>query len=361
MGGVLPYQTIQRLMNVGNISGIHQRNINPSSLDVPASEEAYRLVKTFIPKETETIREMLEWAGATPHNLATPLEVGVSYLVRLDGLIRLFPNEYGYWNPKSSTGRLNLFVRVMADKVTMYDALPLGWSGETWMLVQPCSFPILLTPGIALAQVRFFDEKAFLDQTDLLIANKEQELFFDRDGGALSLTTVRAHADALFLSIRADKGVVGWECAGSSKILDLREKHHYRPEDFSFKPIKAEDNEIVLLPGRFYILTTEESVRVPPGLAAELRATDPRLGEFRSHFAGFVDSGWGYGKTGDKKGQPITLEITTSEKQLSLRHKQPIARIRFERMSERPQVLYDDGKSNYTGQVTAQLSKHFNI
>lgn len=361
MGGVLPYQTIQKLMNVGSISGVHPRNINPSSLDVPASEEAYRLVKTFIPKESETIREMLQWAGATPHNLAAPLEVGVSYLVRLDGRISLFPNHYAYWNPKSSTGRLNLFVRVMADSVPMYDALPVGWRGEVWMLVQPNSFPILLTPGTALTQVRIFDEKAFLDQTDLLIANKEQGLFFDRDGGELPLTTVRAHADSLFLSIRADEGVVGWECTGSSRILDLRERNHYRPEDFSFRPIEATDNEIVILPGRFYILTTEESMRVPPGLAAELRATDPRLGELRSHFAGFADSGWGYGKAGEKKGQPITLEITTSEKQLSLRHQQPIARVRFERMSERPEVLYDDSKSNYTGQVSAKLSKHFNI
>jgi dCTP deaminase len=123
--------------------------------------------------------------------------------------------------------------------------------------------------------------------------------------------------------------------------------------------VEAHNKEIVLLSNAFYILTTEESVRVAPTLSAELRPVDVRLGEFRSHYAGFIDAGWGCGKDMDGKGQPITLEIVTTERQLSLRHLQPVARIRFERMAQPSDMPYDSASSNYTGQVNAKLSKLF--
>jgi dCTP deaminase len=360
MGGVLPSQTIRRLMASGNITGIDERFINPGSLDMPAADEIYRLEKTFMPQGKETVRELLPRAGAIPHNFTTPLEVGVSYLVLLKGSIELFEHVYAYGNPKSSSGRLNLFVRAMADGMSWYDMLSPGWKGETWMLVQPRSFPVRLSPGIPLMQFRFFDEKAFLDQTGLQVMHKESGLFFDRNGEKLALTAERAHADALFMSIRADGGIVGWECAGTNKVLDLSSRNGaYLPEEFSFRPVEARNKEIVLLSDVFYILTTEESVRVSPMLSAELRPVDVRLGEFRSHFAGFIDAGWGCGKDSDGKGQPITLEISTTERQLSLRHLQPVARIRFERMAQPPDVPYDSAPSNYTGQANAKLSKLF--
>lgn len=359
MGGVLPSQTIRELIRCGSISGIGEGYINPGSLDMPAADEIYRLTNTFMPRKGETIRELLKLAGATPHNFSTPLERGVSYLVRLEGKIELFEHVYAYGNPKSSSGRLNLFVRAMADYVSWYDMLSKGWCGEAWMLVQPRSFPVLLSPGTALMQFRFFDEKAFLDQTGLSIVHCESGVFFDRMGEKLDLNAERSHADALFMTIRADEGVVGWECLGTNNVLDLSKKCQYRPEEFSFQPLFAHDNKIILRPGIFYVLTTEEAVRVSPELSAELRPIDVRLGEFRSHFAGFIDAGWGCGKDMDGKGQPITLEVTTTEGELLLRHLQPVARIRFERMSKRPEVAYDSANSNYIGQADAKLSKHF--
>ena len=359
---VLPIQTIKEMVRIGCISGIDPEYINPGSLDMPASSEAYRLEKTFMPNEDETVRSLLEWAGASKHDLRFPLEVGVSYLVRLEGSVQLLESVYAYANPKSTTGRLNVLVRVIADGVPMYDSLPKGWNGEVWMLVQPRSFPILLAPGLPLAQVRFFDGKAFLDEIEMGLAVQEHGIFFNRSGEVLPLGRKRSHPDHLYMSIRADEGRVGWVCAGSNKPLDLTQRHIYHPKDFSFEPVIARGGEVVLHPGNFYILTTDEFVRVPPECSAELRAVDERLGEFRVHAAGFIDAGWGCGKDMEKKGQPITLEITTSEVgRLSLRHGQPIARIRFERMREKPNLLYEDVASNYLSQDTARLSKHFVI
>lgn len=357
--GVLPSQKIRALCRTGIISGIDERYINPGSLDLPVAEEAYRLEKIFVPQEGEKIRDILSWAGATRHNLANALEVDVPYLVRLEGTLELPPHIYAHGNPKSTSGRLNVFVRIVADGVDKYDMIERGWRGGLWMFVQPRSFPVLLSPGIALGQIRFFDKKSFLDQTDTELADREFGFFFDRSGTKLPLTGKRSDADALYLSLRADSGQVGWYCSGSNRILDLAKIGHYRPEELSFKPMLAHEGEIVLRRGVFYVLTTEEAVKVPPNCSAELRATEPRLGEFRAHFAGFIDAGWGYGTDPERHGQPITLEVTTIEKQLSLRHQQTIARIRFEQMGEVPDVLYSNAKSNYVGQADARLSKHF--
>lgn len=254
-----------------------------------------------------------------------------------------------------------MLARVLSDHTSKYDTLERGWKGEIWIQVQAGSFPVLLHPGIPLVQFRFFDNKSFLDQTHLGLAIKEHGLFFDRNGAELPPNQMRSEADSLYLSIRADDGVVGWECTGSNKILDLAARPGtYRPKEFAFKPVVAEEGEIVLLPRNFYILTTDEFIKVPPNCSAELRATDVRVGEFRSHFAGFIDAGWGCGKDLTNRGQPITLEVVISERvPFSLRHRQFVAKIRYERMSEVTDTLYDAANSNYTGQVTAKLSKLF--
>jgi dCTP deaminase len=355
--GVLPIQTLRKLFRSGFIKDVGENYLNPASIDLPLSEEAYRVESIFLPIPGEDVRAALELVGAMPHRLADQLEVGVTYVIRIEGVWQLPESVYGYANPKSSTGRLNLFCRTVADRVTMYDSLigP-GWSGELWVLVRPDSFPVLVSPGLSLSQVRLFYGKSFLDPLEAEIAVKEYGFLFEPNGLKIPYKDLERHADSFLLSIYVGDGM-GWECRGSRKVLDLAKLKHYDPEEF-FVPVRKRDGSVILRKGMFYILSTEEGVMVPPGYSAELRAIDPRLGEFRSHAAGYIDPGWGWGTDGSEHGRPITLEVIPFEDTL-IRPGQKIARIRYERMHEEPEINYDSANSNYVRQSGAKLSKHF--
>ena len=355
--GVLPYQTLKRSLDIGLFKGVGEKYVNPASIDLPLSREIYRLENVFLPQRGETIRSLLPLSGAVEHDFRNPIEVGVPYLAFI-GAAKLLSSMYGYFNPKSSSGRLNLFCRAVADGVDMYDALtPAGYCGEVWMLIEARSFPILLSPGQAISQVRFFDGPAFLDPLELELVHEETGLLFGEDGKPLLWRDVRRHADSLFLSLAVPEGMAGWECRGVNRVLDFDKLRHYRPQDF-FEPVEGVGGKMKLRKGNLYILSTAERVMVPPLCSAELRATDPRLGEFRSHTAGYIDPGWGFGKNGEWGGRQITLEMIPNQ-DLQVRHRQSVVRIRYEHMKERPEKIYDEVASNYTKQVGPTLSKHF--
>ncbi len=355
--GVLPKQRLRKLFEDGYITGIDEKYINPASIDMPLSDEAYRLESIFLPLHGEKVRDLLPLVGARPHNLAEPLEVGVPYIIRVAGKWKLPKTVYGYANPKSSTGRLGFFCRTVADNVAMYDALvETGWAGEVWILARTDYFPVIVSSGLAISQMRLIDGKSFLNKAQTETEIKNKGLFFDTEGGKLSPRQVHWQTGSAMLTLRVDNGM-GWECRGTRKILDLGKNGHYKPNDF-FKPIRATKGKYILRKGNFYILATKERVIVPPHLSAELRAIDPRLGEFRSHAAGYIDPGWGYGHNGDVHGRPITLEIIPQE-DLLVRDGQTVARIRYEYMKEVPETIYDVAASNYVRYEIVGLSKHF--
>jgi dCTP deaminase len=356
--GVLPIQELRKLLLPGLIGGVDEKYLNPSSIDLPLSDEAYRVERTFLPLKGETVRSVLDLIDAEPHDLTKPLEVGVPYVIRIAGTWKLPTDVYGYANPKSSIGRNNLFCRTVADGVSMYDALigP-GWKGELWIMVRADSFPVLVCPGLPLAQVRLFDGKSFLSRRDEEVAIVKHGLLFNEKGYVIPMEDVHWHANSFVLSLYVGEGM-GYECRGSRKVVDLSKTRHYDSEEF-FEPVRTRNGEVSLRKDTFYILATEERVMVPPYLSAELRAIDPRLGDFRSHAAGFIDSGWGWGEAGEKHGARITLEVIPFENMV-VRSGQPIARLRYERMCEEPETHYDSTqKSNYTQQRGAALSKHF--
>jgi dCTP deaminase len=349
---------LRELFNAKYIEGIDEKYLNPASIDLPLSEEAYRLESIFLPFSNEKVRDLLPFVGATKHNFENPLEVGVSYLFRVAGTWSLPSMVYGYANPKSSTGRNGFFCRIVADGVPMYEALvDPGWKGELWVLARPDYFPVRVAPGLALSQMRLFDGKSFLDDLHTELAIRQTGLLFDQNSKKLLLRDTHRHADAFLLTLRVgDK--MGLECREPSKILDMTLRD-YKVKDFFGEMQNEEKNgKWNLHKGRFYLLTTKERVMVPPDLSAELRAIEPRLGEFRSHAAGYIDPGWGYGKTGEERGRPITLEVIPHENML-VRDGQTIARIRYEQMKEVPETLYDAAVSNYTDQQTVRPSKHF--
>jgi len=353
--GVLPIQRLRELQGE-YITDVGESFLNPASIDMPLSNEAFRLESVFFPEENLMIRDMFEIVGARPHDLVNPLEVGVAYLIRVDGSWSLPESAYGYANPKSSSGRVNLFCRLMADGVDMYDFLPKGWKGECWMFVRPDSFPIILHPGLAVAQLRVFDSKEFLSETDMEVAVRNRGLLFDGAQQKIPFRELHLHGDSLYLTLAVGENF-GYECRGLYKPLDFGAIGAHDPADY-FVPIGAPLGRYTLRKGNFYILSTFERVMVAPGHSAELRPVDPRLGEFRSHAAGYIDPGWGFGANGEVCGRPITLEVIPHE-DFSVRNGQPIGRLRYERMSSEPDTNYDASPSNYLVQEGPRLSKHF--
>jgi dCTP deaminase len=367
--GVLPRQLLMELAKTGYLpeilferpadathTDVDKNFFNPASVDMPLSAEAYRLNSIFLPRRGEHVRTLLSEVGGWKHDLLTPLEVGVPYLIKLTGEWHLPEQVYGYANPKSSTGRLNLFSRLIVDGVEMYDSMPTGWKGEAWMLVRADSFPVKLAEGLAVAQLRLFDGKSFLDalRTELII--KKHGLVFSPDKKPLSYEELREWKDSLILTLAVGDNF-GYESRGTHQLVDYAKTKVHPKLDY-FERITPKRGAFMLRKGGFYILSTKERVMVPPFLSAELRAIDPRLGEFRSHAAGYIDPGWGFGQSGEVCGRPITLEVIPHE-DMYVRDGQAIARLRFEWMKEEPDVPYDAASSNYKEQNGPQTSKHF--
>ncbi len=357
--GALPSQNILEMIRAGFITGSKEDNVRPSSLDLSISDEIYIVEGIFQPKKTETVRQVLEQIKKKPYSLKKPLEHDQMYLIRLNEKLDLPESVYAFCNPKSTSGRIDVHVRLIADGMSRYDSVKAGWKGELWISVVAKTFPVIFYPGLSLNQLRFFNSDTRLTDLELEIAMKRYKLLW-RQGGdpyEYSEIKVRDNDSSIILTLDLEGDILGYEGTDSKNPLDLSKINFYDHKKY-FKPIKKKGNYVYLKKGSFYILSTHESVRVPPELACEMVSMDERSGEFRSHYAGFIDPGWGWGTHGEGKGRPLTLEVRPFE-DLIVRQGQPIAKIRFERVLEIPEVVYDAISSNYVKQSGPKLAKHF--
>ncbi len=284
------------------------------------------------------------------------------YLIRLNETMKLPQSVYGYCNPKSTSGRNDVHVRVLADGVPRYDALtPGGWSGELWMSIMPKSFKVKLTKGQTLSQLRLFNRDTRLDNLELELANERYKILWRQNGTEVTYEDIkiRDNDGSIILTLDLTSDILGYEGIPTKEVLDLSKVGGHDGKKF-FKPVKKSGGFVYLKKGHFYILSTLEAVRVPPELACEMAPMDERSGEFRSHYAGFIDPGWGWGKKGEGKGRPLTLEVRPFE-DIIVRNNQAIAKIRFETVARIPELLYDATDSNYVAQSGPKLSKHFKI
>lgn len=364
--GALSDRLMKELIEGKFIKNALMEGINPSSMDLTLSEEIYRVDGIFQPMFGEKIRKLLKKIGAKKHSFAYPLEKGVTYLARLNEVFELPSSIYGYCNPKSSTGRIDLHVRVLADGSPRYDTLaPPGYTGEAWIAISPKSFPVLLAPNERLSQIRFFNGDTRFNDLELQLRMGLWGLLFDQRTGKqiehkdLKITD---NDGSIILTLDMQCDPIGYKCAGTSRVFDFTKRDHYRVEDF-FEEITRDEisrnGYLTLRGGDFYILSTLEAVRITPQLACEMEPVDAKTGEMRSHYAGFIDPGWGWGSDGSGKGRTLTLEVRPFEN-LIVRHGQPIGKIGFERLIECPERLYDEmGTSNYVDQNGPRLSKHF--
>ncbi|HEX4799164.1 MAG TPA: 2'-deoxycytidine 5'-triphosphate deaminase [Candidatus Paceibacterota bacterium] len=363
-GGALPSQTIRALMDSGCIMGADSVHVSPASLDLTVSDELYAITGLILPRQGEVIRDLFSVMGATRVDIHEPLMCGKLYIARLNETLALPTQVYGYCNPKSSTGRLDMHVRVLADGVPRYDSItPRGYKGELWVAIFPKSFGVRIHKGVALTQLRLFTRDTRFTELDLEIAMRQGLVWHPTEERQLSYGEILTNDQdgAVVLTALIEEGLSGYHCvAPKEAVIDIGRVGEYQPHDF-FESITIENGSLRLLRDHFYILSGAERVRIPPTLASEMVPMDERSGDFRSHYAGFLDPGWGWGKNGEGHGRPFTLEVRPFE-DLVIRKGQPIAKIRFERMSEEPDMHYDDKGaqvSHYLTQTGPRLGKQF--
>lgn len=362
--GVLPSQSINELIKQNRIKGSVFSNIQPASLDLSLSGEAYRINSVFLPDPGESIRKAMKVIGAEPFDIKNSLEIGVSYIFCLNESLDLPNGIYGYSNPKSSMGRLDTHARMLADGISRFDSAGIsGYKGELWVILTPRSFRVKFNKGDKIIQIRFFTGDTRLSGEDEFgeLYYKHKMLFDSKENFIeYSRIKMKDNDGGLILSLDLNLDIAGYRGERNHNVLDFSKKGFYNIEDF-FQPIpKPKNGYIILRKGDFYIFASKEFLRVPPDLSAEMNAIDHRSGEFRAHYAGFFDPGFGHGR-GEVKGCRAVLEVRSNEDDIKFKDGQPICKMIFERMIEIPDIIYGDKElgSNYDKQTNIKLSKHF--
>ena len=355
MTGVLPSQKIRALIAEGAIRAdipVTPAQIQPSSLDLRLGNIAFRVRASFLAGAGRTVDERLDEFEMHRIDLSkgAVLEKGCVYVVPLMESLKLPQGVQAVANAKSSTGRLDLLTRTITDGGVEFDRIAPGYDGPLYAEICPRSFSVLVRPGMRLNQIRFREGQAALSDADLRALHEASPLV---SGEALI-------ADGLGFSVdlAPEKGtLVGYRAKPNTGVIDLDLIGHYAPEDY-WEPIHTSDGRIILDPGAFYILVSREAVTIPPECAAEMAPYLAMVGEFRVHYAGFFDPGFGHDAAGGKGSRGV-LEVRCHEAPFVLEHGQVVGRLVYERMTETPDMLYGrEIASNYQGQGL-KLSKHF--
>jgi dCTP deaminase len=360
--GILPDRMIAELAADGGIRAHYpfaSGQIQPASLDLRLGAIAYRVRASFLPGPGTTVTERIVELKLHEFSLAAGavLETGCVYIVPLIERLDLPADIAAASNPKSSTGRLDVFTRVIADETRGFDRVEAGYSGPLYAEISPKTFPILVREGTRLSQLRLRRGDALLS-AEALRALHASERLVDRaeavmgDGIAVTIDLSGHAANGNGASI------VGYRAKRHTAVIEVDQRDAYAVADF-WEPIAARvDRSLILDPDEFYILASNEAVQVPPDYAAEMVPFDPLVGEFRVHYAGFFDPGFGYAGSGGL-GARAVLEVRSREVPFILEHGQIVGRLVYEKMLARPDQLYGSGiGSNYQAQ-RLKLSKHF--
>ncbi|MDP9343634.1 MAG: 2'-deoxycytidine 5'-triphosphate deaminase [Actinomycetota bacterium] len=364
--GVLPSQMLERAVELGFIDAgdyrIPSSSIQPASIDLRLGEIAYRIRCSFLPDRRPVEVKLKEFVvdELDLRRDGAVLETNRPYLIPLIEELALPEDIRGKANPKSSTGRLDVFTRIITDQSFRFDEIRPGYRGKLYLEVVPLSFTVRVRQGLALNQLRLSAGRARLTDDEILAAHREQPLLY-RDGRGVPEEDL-ATADGLFLGLdlRGDaSGRVGYRAKDFAPALEMSRIGAYDWEDY-WDPVRREEGDrIVLAPEHFYLLLSEEAVQIPPGYAAEMAAYDPTSGELRTHYAGFFDPGFGFDAAGRFHGSRAALEVRAHDVPFMIEHGQRVCKLTFERMVEPPKVLYGESiGSAYQGQ-TDTLGKHF--
>ena len=355
--GILPVQAIRGLIGARQVRATvppRSDQVQPASLDLRLGDKAVRVRASFLPGPRETVADRLRDLHLHTIELASGavLETGCVYIVPLLERLALPDGLAAIANPKSSTGRLDVFTRVIADGVNAFDVIPAGHHGPLYAEICPQTFPIVVRTGSRLNQIRFRYGDARAGDIDLGELQRREKLISSEHADV-------ARGIALSVDLVGDEdGLVGYRAKRHTGLIDVDRRAAYRVADY-WEPIRnPQARRLILDPDQFYILASKEAVHVPPTHAAEMVPFNPLVGEFRVHYAGFFDPGFGHAAAGGA-GARAVLEVRSHKVPFILEHGQIVGRLLYEPMTEVPEVLYGDGlKSNYQGQGL-KLSKHF--
>jgi len=362
--GILPDRMITALADAGGILPATEfvpGQIQPASLDLRLGDIAYRVRASFLPGTTTVAQRIDE---LKLHEFALTdgavLETGCVYIVPLLESLALPDDVAAAANPKSSTGRLDVFTRVIADETRGFDRIEAGYHGPLYAEISPRTFPVLVREGSRLSQIRFRRGHALLDAEALRQLHARERLVDSDEADVSEGVAVSVDLSGHLAPAHAGGagGIVGYRAKRHTGVIDVERRAGYAVLDF-WEPIAARaDKSLILDPNEFYILASKEAVQVPPDYAAEMVPFDPLVGEFRVHYAGFFDPGFGYAGAGGK-GARAVLEVRSREVPFILEHGQTVGRLIYEKMLARPNTLYGAGiGSNYQAQ-SLKLSKHF--
>jgi dCTP deaminase len=373
--GILPSQKIQEMLNSGEISTMlmppDHDQIQPASIDLRLGDYAYPVDTSFLPgkgmKVLDKMKQLDERFDDFKIDLSkgAVLEKGRVYVIPLLESINLRSDVAAFANPKSSTGRLDILTRLIADGATSFDQVSEGYKGELFIEVAPRSFSVVVKTGTRLNQLRFRRTRGegakpisaaewikLLDGGQLVDSSEHEKNSRSIQTGLLPFTVDLKGSGR-------DGEIIGYRSKKHVKRIDL-ERRDYDPLDFWEPILFHKTSSLILDPDEFYILMTKEAIAVPPEYAAEMLPYDTRAGEFRVHYAGFFDPGFGWSaretKAGSSRG---VLEVRSHEVPFLLEHGQTVGWLRYERMAARPELLYgQDINSNYQGQ-SLKLAKQF--
>ncbi len=341
--GILPGQRLQALIDQGRairpVLPLEPGQIQPASLDLRLAKRAFRVRASFLPGNRATVRQKIDQFAMHEFALGdagTVLERGCVYIVELAEHLALEPGMLAIANPKSSIGRIDVFTRLITDYGTAFDQVSAGYEGPLYAEISPRTFSILARPGDRLSQLRLLARPA---------ASTSDGASSQEEGVPVTVNL-------------AGDGVIGYRARKHAGLIDLRKLGHYEVTDF-WHPLSARrDRTLVLDPDEFYILASKEAVQVAPDQAAEMLAYDTSIGEFRVHYAGFFDPGFGHGHA---EGTRAVLEVRSHEVPFVLEDGQRVGQLIYENLVEPPEQLYGEGiGSNYQHQGL-RLSKHFAV
>lgn len=353
--GVLPAQALRRLIAEGAIAAdppITVEQVQPASLDLRLGKVAYRVRASFLAGQGARVADRI--AEFMMHKVdltdGAVLEKGCVYVIPLMERLVLPAGITAVANAKSSTGRLDLLTRTITDGGAEFDRIPEGYQGPLYAEVCPRSFSVLVRAGQRLNQIRFRQGQAVLSDAELRALHLADPL--------VSGEAVISEGLGFSVDLRPETGdLLGYRAKPHTGVIDLDRIGHYPARDF-WEEVRAGDGRIILDPGAFYILVSREAVTIPPDYAAEMAPYLAMVGEFRVHYAGFFDPGFGHAAAGGAGSRGV-LEVRCHEAPFVLEHGQVVGRLVYERMSERPETLYGAGiASNYQGQGL-KLAKQF--
>jgi dCTP deaminase len=355
--GILPAQAIRALVSAGALrlsEPLGAAQLQPASVDLRLGGKAFRVRASFLPgRESKVVTKLhdlkLHEIDLEP---GAVLETGCVYVVPLLESLALPGIVSGSTNPKSSTGRLDVFTRVIADGVSAFDLIPAGYKGPLYAEICPQTFPIIVRKGSRLTQLRFRvgepresdAELAKLHARHVLVSGGAADI---QGGIALSVDLIGERSGLVGYRAKRHTGLVDVDVSGACAILDY------------WEPIDARgERRLILDPDQFYILASKEAVHIPPTHAAEMMPFNPLVGEFRVHYAGFMDPGFGHAAAGGK-GSRVVLEVRSHKVPFILEDGQIVGRLVYERLTEVPEMLYGEGLGSHYQAQGLKLSKHF--